>query len=915
VKPTITSRFSIFVLLFTLLLPAVTLPKSKYYTSEDEPVGPIDKNIRSTNSLQVENRTHDVGNILVTVTNWGYLGNSSASLPGYMVDPCTNDWAPQLEFPAGSGVQYMWQAGLWVGALIREETFEYPRVSEGVSIVNLNPEMYPGPEPGNGIVEKSNRRQYFNCLGDLISDPDAISEQDFIATYTDTHHYKPGGTGISNEYDGPHVPLGLKIKQTSYAWSYNYARDFILVDYEIENIASNYLKNLYIGLYVDGDVGHSSELTRSYDDICGFIRTFKYLPEGQTDSLELTINSAWIADNDGRPFGVGSGSNFTCPDVAGSRVVRAPNPRLRTSFNWWITDWSDDNFDFGPAWQDDGAPGSWTNIKGTPVTDVDRYFLLSNKEFDYNQFYVDDPNYIAEHPQRFINRFTGELLDEHHWKQPDVSNATAIAAGYDTRYLLSWGPLGIFDYIDQEGNRIYRLNPGEKFSMTVAYVAGEGFHNRNNPQPTNTTIDERKFNYMDFQINADWAAKVYDNPMIDTDGDTWFGEDTGLDGLYADNIGDTISYISWDGTIVHTTYPGKDEGEGDNILQEEEDHAPRPAQYDYTAYNQLLDFGDGVPDFQGPPPPPIPNLRYKTEGKDIILIWNRFPSEDENYIDPFSHEQDFEGYRIYVSNSGMENEYSYIAEFDKIDFAYYDENDSMMTIPFDYETSLEKPPTMELRDPYGISHLGFLNSVGANVGLEAISVNDSTYEFRIADTSPLVPRYYSVTAYDFGNPKSNVQPLESAKNSNAIYIAPSGSDRKKPGVVPNPYRADQNYTRSYLQLYFSEEDSTSVSWENRDDGTLSFFPQTDRRIYFYNLPEKCLIRVFTVSGDLVAIVNHDADCRTSRLSKWNAPHAEAWDLNSRNKQQVVSGLYIFSVEDLSIGRKGHIDLGKFVVIR
>lgn len=42
---------------------------------------------------------------------------------------------------------------------------------------------------------------------------------------------------------------------------------------------------------------------------------------------------------------------------------------------------------------------------------------------------------------------------------------------------------------------------------------------------------------------------------------------------------------------------------------------------------------------------------------------------------------------------------------------------------------------------------------------------------------------------------------------------------------------------------------------------------------------------------------------------------QSWDLNSRNGQQVVSGLYLFSVEDLTPGHKGDIEVGKFVIIR
>ena len=76
--------------------------------------------------------------------------------------------------------------------------------------------------------------------------------------------------------DGPHFPLGLQIRQTSYAWSYNYAQNFILIDYEFENIATNFLKNLYVALYVDADVGATSEANRYADDICGFQQYYRF---------------------------------------------------------------------------------------------------------------------------------------------------------------------------------------------------------------------------------------------------------------------------------------------------------------------------------------------------------------------------------------------------------------------------------------------------------------------------------------------------------------------------------------------------------------------------------------------------------------------------------------------------------------
>ncbi|MBD3167413.1 hypothetical protein GF324_12500 [bacterium] len=647
--------------MFTLVFAAallLTAADVRARTSEPMQRGPVAGYNTQAGQAQVEYRVHDVGNIWLTITNKGYLGNDSCT--SGQEDPCTGEPAPQLEFPGGSDQQYLFQAGLWVGALIQEEGFEYPRVSFAVEGWNAQDfqsnEMYPGPDPGNGIVEITQRQNAFNCLGEFISSDSAVSEQDFIAVYTDTHRVTPGGQAINDPTDGPHVPLGIRITQKSYSWSYNYARDFIIIDYTIKNIADKFLKNLYIGLYVDGDVGLcGAEQNYHTDDITGFVSTFDFVPPGQTDPINLTINSAYIVDNDGRAVGVSSGSDFTAPGVSGTRVVRAPNPKLRTSFNWWISN-GDPNFDFGPAWVDDGSPGDWTATYGTPIGDARKYFVLSNREFDYDQIHVDDyEGYVSNNPQEFRDRFTGDLLEVHEWREADAANAQNLANGFDTRYLLSWGPLGIFDYIDDAGNRVYRLNPGEEFSMTIAVVGAEGFHDRNNPQPSDQEIDPTLFDLNDFYYNADWAAKVYDNPMFDTNNDGWYGEDTGLDSVYSESIGDTIEFIDWEGDLFSRVYPGPDEGELDGQLDPVEDEVPRPAKYDYTVNNELFDQGDGEPDFQGPPPPPVPIVSSTAEGRDLILLWEK-NAEDSTYQDPFSRQQDFEGYRVYASNSGSENE-------------------------------------------------------------------------------------------------------------------------------------------------------------------------------------------------------------------------------------------------------------------
>ena len=890
------------------------------------------------------NRTHRKSNVWLTIYNWGYFGNDS--YPGGHDDPeYPGTWAPQCEYPGGSEVQYLFMGSLWLGALVQEEGYEYPRTSTGNEGWFNQNEFYPGEGAENGIEERSTRPNEWNRMGDYVSHPLAISEQDYVCDYADTltdPNYVDG-----DPVDGPHFPLGIKVYHKSYSWTYNYAQDFILIDYEIENIASNYLKNLYVSLYIDSDVGLRNESQCYNDDICGFQEYYYFTrPNGQPDSVQ--INVAYIADNDGRRFGVSSGTDFTSPAVSGTRVVRAPNPRLKTCFNWWISN-GNRELDFGPSWADDGS-GGWTNDYGTPVGDERKYFVMSNKEFDYDQVYVDDPDWISSNPQFYsaINPVTG-LLDTatHAWKSTQtLGNRIDLADGYDTRYLISWGPLGIFDHTDEAGNDIFRLNPGEKFHMTLAYVCGDNFHDRNNPQPSDSDIDPDKFNFADLKYNAAWAAWVYDNPMVDTPiydygmdgipgtndegegdgimdtGDGWYGEDTGSDGLFAvlPSGQDSIE-VYYFGQYMGVYYgPDTDGTEMNGRLDPGEDDWPGPEYYysekhgtldlGFMRGNNRLDAGDGIPDFQGPPPPPVPVLKstdvsYEIGDSTITLHWRKYPSEDPAYQDPFSRQQDFEGYRIYVCNTGLENEYSLVDEFDKINFAYFSENDSLATYP-DNRTNAPACTTIN-EIPL------FRQPMGNNRGLsEIFSETDSVYSYTFNNVHPLFPRWYCVTAYDYGDPQSGTEPLETARNSNAQYLAPSGNPQKEVLVVPNPYRAYMNYTvnHSFTQL----DSSDGLRWEDQGDMAQEFIPESDRRLEFINLPTKCLIRVFTVAGDLVAVIPHNVAGDINTIG-WVSDNSESWDLNSRNNQQVASGLYLFSVEDFTPQNKGKLQTGKFVIIR
>jgi len=79
---------------------------------------------------------------------------------------------------------------------------------------------------------------------------------------------------------------------------------------------------------------------------------------------------------------------------------------------------------------------------------------------------------------------------------------------------------------------------------------------------------------------------------------------------------------------------------------------------------------------------------------------------------------------------------------------------------------------------------------------------------------------------------------------------------------------------------------------------------TGIKVEFRNLPAcRSTVRIFTLSGDLVEILYHDGSGGSGTL---------AWDLVSRNGQDITSGVYLFAVEP-----EGGFErtTGKFVVIR
>jgi len=801
-------------------------------------------------------RQHNIGKLVFGVTNFGFMGRPPAR------DCFTNEKILLTEFPKGSNTIHLYRAGLWVGAVVGRDTLVSTATEQNSRLREFNPDV----PPFGDIVFRS------NIDPDLPDYDMAISEQDFISIYTDTFTTGVPDLGFDAVDFRGHRPLGIEVTQSSYAWSYSYTEDFVLFNYTIKNIGDKLLKDAYIGIYMDADVHEASNNaslpvldpfspfkppTGGSDDLTGFVRNYKR-SEGVCD-ITYNLNLAWTADNDGDS----EGPNWLAPNAIGMRYLGRPN-KFQLSYNWWIFEASG-TYDFGP--QHKNQVRNLGNGFGSPIGDRNKYFLLSNSEQDYDQAYASS-----------ISIFNST------WVRPDPRRSLIWSSANDNHWLLSIGP--------------YDLQPGAAIDFPIGYIGGQQFQTNARAWRTYQAMlndPERYYTYLDFEDlanNAIWAGWVYDNPGVDTDGD-------GYSGIFNLCILDSALVDSvWVPSVVETTY------------------------YE----------GDGVADWRGASPPPAPRVWVSPAVNGLKVRFNGERSETTKDI--FSGIIDFEGYNVYIGRDNRDHSFSMVATYDRENYRKFVYNVKLIPTP-GYVMEISTPYTLEeLRCLYGnfldpcndsifdplvftantpyvhpfypdsifyfTRHAANASTFGVTTPIRKIYPNqplpslppipsDFTddgyfkfyeYEFEINSLLPTIPYYMNVTAFDFGSPETGLDPLETSKSLGAIDAYTASSAEALAGeyhqvfVYPNPYRIDQNYRQR--------------GFEGLTD---DFLPDDKvRAIHFGNLPPRCTIRVFSLDGDLIRELTHDVPSGDP-----TSTHAQ-WDLITRNRQIVVSGLYYWCVE-------------------
>ena len=609
-------------------------------------------------------------------------------------------------------------------------------------------------------------------------------------------------------------------------------------------------------------------------------------PYGDCEYVD-TVNIAWIADNDGDP-----NQPIPAPNVTATRIIRTPSDSLDVAFNWWISNTAP-NKDFGPRHKSPFRDFQ-TGGLGTPEGDVNKYYIMSNGEFDYDQAYT------------AVITVTDSV-----WLYPSQEASGTFADGWDTRYLLSFGP---FD-----------IRPDQTLPISFAYVAGRDLHSRDHLDnldnlPGNPDEYYANLDFSDLATNSRWASWIYDNPGVDTDHNGYRGK----------------SHICCTDSIVHVI---------DTIIEDEDTNIV--IEIEYTVCDTFWYEGDGVPDFRGASPPPAPDFWVNPMVGALRIRFNGLRSETTR--DVFSRLFDFEGYRVYIGRDIRNESFGLVASYDRLDYNKFVFDNRANAPPYwiitDVPYTVEQlrclygescddttfnPLDYALFDPYyhpdfpestfyfarqdnNTSELGVdtpIRKIYPDQPYPSSLVPDSAraeeltedgylkffeYEIVIDNLLPTAECFVNITAFDYGSPESGLSSLETSRTVgvDSAYALSTWAEVQTQNldafVYPNPYRIDSDYRER--------------GFEGRNPLILRPTDRT-RVIHFANLPPRCTIRIYTLDGDLVRELVHDKSTSDPQASH------EEWNMITRNTQMVVTGLYYWTVEDAD----GRIQTGKLAIL-
>lgn len=849
--------------------------------------------------------THDKGNIVTTVENWGLVGGFS------------HYYLASGEYPKNSGHNYLAEMKYWMGAITAsgdtvvantdDDFMPIPalvsdRQSYGIhlsttdSTYNYSSSDTVGlgfgyPAYGWRTWNPETRTYDYNKIWDPVNeefvDGGPIAQQE--------SHYR-----MSDDALGSSV-LGIEVSHTIYQWNYSYNQDYMFIVLEITNTSEENYSEFAFGLYCDFDVG-------------GFDGQGENGRLGDLVAFDVDRNLAWTYDEDAYDEGWRS---ETC--VMGTKYIETPDGIGMTAFR----------------------TGQWEQL---PETDPGKFLLIDSEQFDESlpptdQYYIQCTRGIdlqagktvrvvyalvaAENAEKL--RQTADMAQaiyDNNFVGPEPPvQAKLEATPDDGSVKLWWNNVaettadrfsGELDFV---GYKIYRSTD---FGLTWGELTknsdgsrGPGFEPivsfekaDENDIVNHTYVDEDVVNGFEYW----YSLTAYDG------GDESLSLSI-LESAYGTPGSDSNAvsvrprsrpsgYYPIERTIQHTTLETGKISQGEITVAEFNASLMTDSEYEVT--------------FSDDPYSTWWHLVNTTTGDTLIAEGTDQTADEELSVVT-------EGFRLLVKDG----------EFHPVSLAQTE-----FAVPGDTTLSIADDDVLPLADLAGLPTGGSMHfrpdyeirfTSGGSVGYwwwDDVTPMDLPFEIWNMSTNqqvvaeiidwnydqqwtPLDPEDGSIDyivivniPYD-GNPHPEGYPYYHAW---VTVIDPAGMDRWGPGDVLTMYGAPLNGPNDVFSFKSSGVDYeaaktgldnikvvpnpyiVSAAWESAEG---------EKRLEFTHLPDVCTIRIYTLAGDLVSTIEHSNNGGTA-----------AWDLSSSNAQGVAPGIYLYSIES-EYGSK----IGKFAVIK
>jgi hypothetical protein len=816
---------------------------------------------------------HNVGAMQLNVTNFGLLG----SLPGSRA-PYSD--APSAQWPPSSGIDYLYAAGLWVGALVDDQPhvtgivqtperiqFEFrPGASELDRIYHTRELMLHGARlPNPNADDDGDGRFDEDPLDGRDNDGDGRIDEDYAAMSNQMFTCEFADTDPAIRLAVPdHRPLGLRVTQTTLAWEGAVANSFIGLDYRIENVGRDFLQRPCVGFYADYDIGARDRGAATQDDLAGYwIGTRTIQTSDGAHDVHLEVGYMFDDDGDDGEAQGYIGIVFLGWERDGDETVR---PLALDNFRTFL----------GNGGYESG---------GDPTNDDQRYAILDGTAPQSLPPVNERRSYVLRHPG-------------------------------DYRTVCSAGPFPMV------------LAPGTALHVQAALVIGRGLD--------------------DFLDHTVAALQTLQGVWLDCDGNPSTGVDGREEPLCAPEYQGRVRVDPCDARCDRMEGPPcqlsvPSQGcvwvNGDCEVEVETGETTgvggRECHVVWTA--------------DSPPTPPA--IRIAAYEDRVEIYWD---DRSETTVDLVRGEIDFESYRIWRAEGWTRplgtnersgpppNLWALLGEFDVrngvgsdtgLGAVHYQPHVAASLIAFYQQWYAQHPgePPPEVQGytwaqcdtaqalARGRRYYLFVDPpfVRATPG-EACPANRLCDPIRYGDrwlparcdangqcratTPPPHPGmhlFYSVTANDHrlasgpGGDSQLAPGLNGEPGANFVYVVPptSALPRERSGdaeseiyVVPNPATIE---TLAPWRLQPNNGDPTGI------------------KVEFHHLPQSTgKVIIWTLAGDRVRDLSFDAR---------NTDGTLAWDLVSRNGQDVASGVYLYTVEadDPAFKRV----IGKLVVIR